>query len=146
MKRWITDQQGKKIVDQYGADIIVELDSEYMSLPSFHPPHAIVKLDPPVYDHERNGFFLVNGPGIKAMKVDASILDITPTALYTLRQNLPKDLDGRVITEIFSPEYLQKNPLIEEDITTDREISSDQADQETSPEVLDFLKSLGYTQ
>jgi predicted AlkP superfamily phosphohydrolase/phosphomutase len=41
----------------------------------------------------------------------AKIIDITPTILYLLGYEIPRDMDGQVLTEGISPEFLRENPL-----------------------------------
>jgi tetratricopeptide (TPR) repeat protein len=54
-------------------------------------------------DHESDGIFLAAGPGIRrGATVDgASVLDVTPTLLHYLGLAVGKDMDGRVLDEIF---------------------------------------------
>jgi predicted AlkP superfamily phosphohydrolase/phosphomutase len=53
--------------------------------------------------HRLEGVFVANGPAIAAGKqVRASIADIAPTILAGLGERVPKDMDGRVLREIFS--------------------------------------------
>jgi predicted AlkP superfamily phosphohydrolase/phosphomutase len=53
--------------------------------------------------HRRNGVILAAGPGISAARLpDASIMDVCPTVLHAMRLPVPDDLDGRVLTELFS--------------------------------------------
>lgn len=56
--------------------------------------------------HRINGIFLAFGPGIKKRVEikDAKIYDIAPTILHIFNLPLPKDMDGRVLTEIFEEE------------------------------------------
>lgn len=53
--------------------------------------------------HDRwNGIFMAHGPDIKEnFKVNARVYDIVPTILYMYGLPLPKDVDGRILTEIF---------------------------------------------
>jgi len=53
--------------------------------------------------HRLNGIFLAYGPGIKkGQKIEgAKIYDIAPTILHIFGLPIPKDIDGRVLIEIF---------------------------------------------
>jgi hypothetical protein len=70
-----------------------------------------------------------------------------PTILALLGLPLSSDLDGRVLTEALSKEYLQAHPLQwedrestpSEDTPTDRTYSAEDED-----EIADRLKGLGY--
>ena len=67
---------------------------------------ALVEPIPPVGGggrHRRYGIFLAAGPGVEPGTVEgANITDIAPTALHALGLPVPEDMDGRVLTEIFS--------------------------------------------
>ncbi len=53
--------------------------------------------------HALNGIFMAYGPDIKKGKEikGAEVIDITPTVLYMFNLPIPKDMDGRVLKEIF---------------------------------------------
>ena len=99
--------------------------------------------------HTREGIFVASGPGIRR---DASfdsfhIADITPTVLHLFGIPVPEHMDGRVMTEIFTPEYLEKNPV--RIARSDSAAQSDsQTDGDLSPEeqeeIADTLRGLGY--
>ena len=56
--------------------------------------------------HRLNGIFLAYGPDIKnGFEVKGlKIYDVAPTILHMFNAPIPKDMDGRVLTEIFKPE------------------------------------------
>jgi predicted AlkP superfamily phosphohydrolase/phosphomutase len=61
--------------------------------------------------HSLDGIFAVAGPGInQSSKLEASVCDITPTALYLAGLKIP-ELDGRILTQCVSPEFLEKHPI-----------------------------------
>jgi tetratricopeptide (TPR) repeat protein len=64
-------------------------------------------------DHEPQGIFLAAGPGIRkgAEVDDASVLDLTPTLLHYLGLPPAKDMDGKVLTGIFEPDFEAAHPL-----------------------------------
>jgi len=55
--------------------------------------------------HEQHGIFLAYGPSIrKGEKTeDAKIYDLAPTILHIFGLSIPKDIDGRILSEIFEP-------------------------------------------
>jgi len=57
-------------------------------------------------NHMLYGIFLAYGPSIKkGCKIEnAKIYDITPTILHIFGLPIPKDMDGRVLMEIFEPD------------------------------------------
>jgi len=54
--------------------------------------------------HKKEGIFIAYGPLIRsgARISDARIIDIAPTLLYLLCQDIPQDVDGKVLKEIFN--------------------------------------------
>jgi predicted AlkP superfamily phosphohydrolase/phosphomutase len=53
--------------------------------------------------HRRTGVILALGPGIEAGELTgARIVDVAPTALHAMDLAVPDDMDGRVLTELFS--------------------------------------------
>ncbi|HJH29876.1 MAG TPA: hypothetical protein C5S51_09335 [Methanosarcinaceae archaeon] len=52
--------------------------------------------------HRRDGFYLISGKNIKSnSRLDAEIYDIAPTILHMLDVPVSKDMDGRVLKEIY---------------------------------------------
>jgi predicted AlkP superfamily phosphohydrolase/phosphomutase len=55
-------------------------------------------------EHRFDGLFIAKGPGVKSgEKIDARIIDLAPTTLHLFGLPIPKDMDGRVLSEIFEP-------------------------------------------
>lgn len=75
----------------------------YNERPSYGDP--IVAADSTTGTHSREGVFIAWGRGISNESVSAEELnlrDVGPTALYSLGCPLPEDLDGRLLSEVFS--------------------------------------------
>jgi len=96
--------------------------------------------------HRMNGVMIARGEGIKvgsSLEL-ASIYDIAPTLLYLLDQNIPDDMDGRVLAEIVSEEFVRANPIR----LSAQSVSTQPSELEFSPEenaeVIERLKHLGY--
>ncbi len=93
------------------------------------------------------GIFIFSGPGIKKSAEPikgAGLLDITPTVLYYLGLPVAEDMPGKVLTQVFSDEFLAKNPL-RKIRTYDRKPR--RVKEEQSPldqEIINKLRSLGY--
>lgn len=66
-----------------------------------------------IYMHGENGIVGLMGKGVRkgGTILDADVLDITPTILYALGLEVGRDMDGRVLTDAFSPEFLRANPV-----------------------------------
>ena len=69
--------------------------------------------------HRMEGIFAIEGKNIKhkALTKEARIIDIAPTVLYLMGMPVPRDMDGRVLEEVFIPAYLAKNPVQFEEVS-----------------------------
>lgn len=96
--------------------------------------------------HRMNGVLIACGASIKrACRVDsASIYDIAPTLLYLLDQNVPDDMDGRVLSEAIAEQHLSANPMRTVIASTNGRASEVEFSPEENAEVLERLKQLGY--
>jgi hypothetical protein len=56
---------------------------------------------------------MLYGPGVRphTLLTRGRLVDAAPTLLYGLGLPLARDLDGEVLTEAFSPEFLARQPL-----------------------------------
>jgi predicted AlkP superfamily phosphohydrolase/phosphomutase len=53
--------------------------------------------------HRRYGILLALGPGVQPGTIEgANIVDLAPTALHAMGLPVPDDMDGRVLTDLFS--------------------------------------------
>ena len=64
-----------------------------------------------VGSHRVSGMVALAGPAAASgATIVAGIEDVAPTALYLMGEQVPLDLEGRVLEEAVSPETLQKSP------------------------------------
>jgi predicted AlkP superfamily phosphohydrolase/phosphomutase len=96
--------------------------------------------------HHPEGVFLAIGPGIRrgALVDGARIIDITPTILYALGLPVPEDLDGRVLTEAFTSEYLAANPVRRGPPTRPPAPVQSRQDEYANAVIEERLRALGY--
>ena len=76
--------------------------------------------------HRLNGIFLCHGPDIKKGKITrkARIYDIAPTVLHMFGLPIPKDMDGRVLKEIFEEDSeLAKREIVYQAVNEREKIS-----------------------
>jgi predicted AlkP superfamily phosphohydrolase/phosphomutase len=103
-------------------------------------------------DHTLYGIFIMKGKGIKKnyQIKNCSILDITPTILYLLRLPVGKDMDGNVLKDAFTPDFLKENPvqyietyetLLKKELTKEKLLTKE---QELERKLIEQLRSLGY--
>ncbi|MDD3626946.1 MAG: alkaline phosphatase family protein [bacterium] len=93
--------------------------------------------------HSKEGTFIATGPGIKYdFNInEISILDIAPLMLYMYSMPLDKTFDGKLRTEIFTQEFLDKNPVSYVD-RYDFDLTGSESGEDKHLE--EKLKNLGY--
>ncbi len=63
-------------------------------------------------DHTMEGIALFWGEGVRAgAEVQLSILDLPPTLLWGMGLAVPQDMDGRVLTQVFTEEHVRAHPV-----------------------------------
>jgi len=98
--------------------------------------------------HNQDGICIFSGKDLDASRTlaKAAIIDIGPSLLYYCDCAIPSGMDGRVLRDIFSPEFRESHPLLYEDkekapkLTDERDIFSD----EDKKKIEKRLKDLGY--
>ena len=95
-----------------------------------------------------DGIIIFSGPGIKAqpnkMIEGATILDLTPTILYYLGLPVAEDMDGKVLRELFTEDFLKSRPL---KLIPTYEKKRKRIKEQASPldsEMVRKLRALGY--
>ena len=96
--------------------------------------------------HHPAGVFLAAGPDIRqgAVLEGARLIDIAPTILYALGLPVPEDMDGRVLTETFTPEHLSANPVRQGPPSMAPPPVGGRTDQQTDAIITERLRALGY--
>ena len=98
--------------------------------------------------HHPDGIIIMAGNGIKSGQSlpPTSPLDIAPTLLALAGLPVPSDMDGRVLTEAFTEEFLERRPVTYCDSyeSGDRSAHNTATEPEESDVVLERLKALGY--
>jgi hypothetical protein len=137
-----------KLVDE---DTTVLILSDH----GFHPDHQRPNFLPkepasPAHEHSPYGFFAIKGPGIKKGDTiyGASLVDVTPTLLHLFGLPVGKDMEGKVLNQIFNdnekeePEFIPSWENVE---GNDGRIKLlDQEDAWASAEAMQQLIDLGY--
>lgn len=73
--------------------------------------------------HRMDGVFIAAGPDIKNCTIEKShIYDIAPTVLYLLDMPVPSNMDGQVLTDIVTDEFMERHS-----VSTASEIQSGQS-------------------
>ncbi len=97
-------------------------------------------------NHTMDGVVVASGPGIKkgATISDARIIDVTPTLLYLLGLPVPEEMDGKVLDELFTEDYLNSH---EKKFSKESQMESHEAQPFTDEEselVRERLRDIGY--
>lgn len=98
--------------------------------------------------HRMEGIFIGAGKMIKkGVEIrDAKIIDLAPTILYSLGLAIPNDMDGQVLKDIFTDEFLKNNSLryIDKKPKEDRSKGKEAFKEKEELEIRKKLKDLGY--
>lgn len=94
--------------------------------------------------HRMDGIFIAKGPDIISSSIEqANLIDIAPTLLYMYGINAPDDVDGKVLLDFFTPQYVESFPITTylEPKGNREEIKKSKVDED---KVKERLKGLGY--
>ncbi|MCI4624464.1 MAG: alkaline phosphatase family protein [Candidatus Magnetoovum sp. WYHC-5] len=93
--------------------------------------------------HRMDGIFIINGNGVVSGKTiqGANITDMAPTILHTMGLSVPRDMDGKVLAEVFN----KPSSVIYGDDNTERKgTDSGVFSTEESENIKAKLRDLGY--
>jgi predicted AlkP superfamily phosphohydrolase/phosphomutase len=98
-------------------------------------------------DHRVDGILFARGPFIRrGVRVEnANLVDIAPTLLYAMKEPVPRDMDGRVVQELFEESFLRENEVRLSEAGGDGTGGQDEGYSDQDEEVIaKRLKALGY--
>jgi len=103
-------------------------------------------------DHLPEGILMISGKGVRNLRsqTDFKIEDATATILYLLGLPIPTDMDGRVVSDAFDANFLQRNAIEFVEISSPSEpskigvTSPRWESEEDQKSVEERLRSLGY--
>ena len=96
--------------------------------------------------HRDYGLLIMTGKGVKkgAAIEGAGIEDLAPTILYAMECPVPQDMDGRVLSEVFTEEFRNQVTLLQSEEGSSRELHETAYTKEAEEEIKDRLRGLGY--
>ncbi len=102
--------------------------------------------DPRTGNHTPYGIFIAKGKHIKkGVEVKgAEIIDLAPTILYLMGVPIPKDMDGKVLIDIFNDSFLRENLITYTEGQSDKDSVGDGYSDTDEEKVHEHLKALGY--
>ena len=98
-------------------------------------------------NHTPFGIFIAKGKNIKSgLEIkNAEIIDLAPTILHLMGSPIPKDMDGKVLEEIFTDEFLKSNHInYMEEKDDSGESKASNYNESDEKKVEDHLRGLGY--
>lgn len=114
----------------------------------FNPKHTKIfgKMPPGYGFHHTDGIFFVSGDQIKsASEVAPKITDLTPTILHILDVPVPKDMDGRILNEVFTPGSVYANRKIRYQASSQiKRKETKTYSKKDEAKIKDRLEALGY--
>jgi len=96
--------------------------------------------------HRPNGIFFAHGDDIRRnTQVEGVVMDVTATILYEMGLPVPADMDGRVITDAYLEERIERDPPRTSEVDT-RTAPDDAAvfTRDEEAQVTERLRQLGY--
>ena len=97
--------------------------------------------------HRMDGIFIIKGHAIKKDFIinNARSIDVAPTILYSLGIPVPEDMDGRVLDEAFTEDYLKEHTVrYGQGTNLDLKKGEGIFDKEESERIKKSLRDLGY--
>jgi len=96
--------------------------------------------------HARDGLIIMKGSLIKrGATVAADLIDVAPTVVHLLGLSVPRDMDGRVLTEAFTEQFLASHPVEYSDPLVHRPEPEPEATSDEWERAIERrLKGLGY--
>ncbi|MFN2378287.1 MAG: alkaline phosphatase family protein [Candidatus Binatia bacterium] len=149
--QWMDEEVGKILARYAGTPTLVVVCSDHGAGPAVGEHEVAV----PEYlhlsgAHRIDGIFLASGPGIRrgAEVSGATIYDVAPTLLHALGLPVGKDMDGRVLGEIFEgPTAERQVAFLDSHDGADPAAAAAEtgkAPADVDEKVLEHLRSLGY--
>lgn len=164
------DQVLGQLLEIYGPDVTVFIISDHGMDPvnleeEFNPDDPWNESTSGGHDNNPPAFFLAAGPFIRKLPMNkplqnltrqdlenvCTVYDITPTILAMMRIPIGKDMDGKIVTKIFSDEfrlYSQPDAIATHDtaefLVTQKRKKKEASSHPNEKKRLEQLRSLGY--
>jgi predicted AlkP superfamily phosphohydrolase/phosphomutase len=117
-------------------------------------PPLVIREPQPMHGHEWGGTHRLHGilvakggPLKKGAQISgARLMDMAPTLLYLAGQKIPSDMDGRVLLDLFEPEFVAQHPVVYDEVGSQDQGAGTGStySAEDAALVEERLKALGY--
>jgi len=95
--------------------------------------------------HTAQGLYILGGTGVSpGLKENATVVDIAPTILYILGVPVPSVMDGRVMKQAFSEEFLAKHSIERKVIGESERRETNELSEDEQALVEERLRAMGY--
>lgn len=137
------DSQVASLIEGY-ENVVIVSDHGMEAIPEKHFDHSAIRSGQ--HEDSPDGVLIMKGPHIKKnIKLkEAHILDLAPTVLYLLGKPMDANMDGEVLKEAFTENYLEENPIQKKDYGKKKVTDHSFYEQEEQEKVKERLKALGY--
>ena len=131
-------------------DLILKMKDYGYDLARGYPfrKKILAVIEKPAGCHQPAGIFAAYGRDIASCKkVSASIMDVAPTVLYNMGLPIHNEMDGKVLNEIFSPDFQVEHRINYTDIVPSHRTGEDYKDgysDTDEKEIAGRLRDLGY--
>jgi len=96
-------------------DLIAKFKRTYRHSTKFEPHLPVIAQEDwycGVHHDCEDAFFSISGKGLSKGRYDSiTMLDVPAIILYLMGLPIPKDIDGKVLTDIFKPEIIKMYPI-----------------------------------
>ena len=125
------------------------MEYKAMGLSDFSSPRVFDPMYGTTGHHRMNGVMIWHGPpGTVREDVQlqgARIYDLAPTILYLLGQPIPREMDGRILLDVFTDEFRQQHTVTYADTDDTFVKEGDQVySEQEQAEMREMLRALGY--
>jgi len=98
------------------------------------------------HEDSPDGILIMKGPHIKknVQLKEAHLLDLAPTILYLLGKDIDINMDGEVLTEALTDEFIKHNQIRKKNYGKKKSADHSFYEQEEQEKVKERLKALGY--
>jgi predicted AlkP superfamily phosphohydrolase/phosphomutase len=123
------------------------MEYKAMGLSDFSSPKVFEPIYGTTGHHRMNGLLICQGKDVflEGEQIEESrIQDLAPTILYLMGQPIPKEMDGKVLLDLFTPQFRETHAVSYSDEEFTQDGKKTDLSQEEEAELMTILRDLGY--